>query len=46
MNDHIFGIFDMGLVGAVVVAFGVWQLWSINREIGKDKKPPSDPPGA
>lgn len=46
MNDHIFGIFDMGLVGAVVVAFGVWQLWSINREIGKDKKPPSDPPAS
>ena len=45
MNDHIFGMFDMGLVGVVVVGLAVWQLWSINREIGKDRKPPSDPPG-
>lgn len=44
MNDHVFGMFDMGLVGLVVVAFGAWQLWSINREIAKDKKPPADAP--
>lgn len=44
MNDHVFGLFDMGLVGVAVVGLGVWQLISINREIAKDKKPPADPP--
>lgn len=43
MSDHVFGLFDMGLVGVVVAGFAIWQLVSINREIGKDKRPP-DPP--
>jgi hypothetical protein len=24
--------------GAVALGFGVWQLWSVNREIAKDKE--------
>ena len=46
MNDHIFGMFDMGLVGVVVVGLAAWQLVSINREIAKDRKPPASPEGA
>lgn len=44
MSDHIFGIFDMALVGVVVLGLAIWQLVSINREIGKDRKPPPDAP--
>lgn len=44
MSDHVFGMFDMGLVGAAVLGLAIWQLVSINREIAKDRKPPSEPP--
>jgi hypothetical protein len=40
MSDHVFGFFDMAIVGVVVLGLGIWQLISINREIAKDKKPP------
>ena len=37
-----FSLFDMAIAGVPVLAFCVWQLISINREIAKEKKP--DPP--
>ncbi len=46
MNDRLFGMLDMAIVGVAVLAFGVWQLISINRDIAKDKKRPPDPPEA
>ncbi len=32
--------------GIVALGFGFWQLWSINREIAKDKKLAKKDPGA
>ena len=40
MSGHYFSLFDMAIGGIPVLAFCIWQLISINREIGKDKKPP------
>ena len=45
MGDHIFGIFDMAIAGGAVLAFCVWQMISINREIAKDRKPKDPPEG-
>lgn len=33
-----FGWIEIIFSGAVALGFGFWQLWSINREIAKDKK--------
>ncbi|MES2753606.1 MAG: hypothetical protein V4659_02975 [Pseudomonadota bacterium] len=44
MSDRIFGVLDGALVGVVVIGFAIWQLVSINREIGRDKTPPPDSP--
>ncbi len=40
MHSSYFGLFDMAIAGVPVVAFCIWQLVSINREIARDKKPP------
>lgn len=40
MSGGYFSLFDMAIAGVPVVAFCIWQLISINREIAKDKKPP------
>lgn len=32
-----FGWIEIVFSGAVALGFGFWQLWSINREIAKDK---------
>ena len=43
MGSRYFSLFDMAIAGIPALAFGIWQLVSVNREIRKDKKPP-DPP--
>ncbi|WP_417613471.1 hypothetical protein [Parasphingorhabdus sp.] len=37
-----FGWIEIIFSGAVALAFGFWQLWSINREIAKDKEKAAD----
>jgi hypothetical protein len=32
-----FGWIEIVFSGAVALGFGFWQLWSVNREIAKDK---------
>lgn len=33
-----YGWIEIVFVGVVALGFGFWQLWSINREIAKDKE--------
>jgi hypothetical protein len=43
-----YGFIEVIFVGAVALGLGVWQLWSVNREIARDKekaardKPPQE----
>jgi hypothetical protein len=37
MDSNYMGLLDAAIVGVPAIAFGVWQLISINREIAKDK---------
>jgi hypothetical protein len=32
------GFVEIIFSGAVALSFGFWQLWSVNREIAKDKE--------
>ncbi len=34
---NTFGWVEIIFVGVVALGFGFWQLWSINREIARDK---------
>ena len=43
MGSRYFSLFDMAIAGIPVLAFCIWQLVSVNREIRKDKKPPDSP---
>lgn len=36
MEQH-FGWIEIAFTGTIAIGFGVWQLWSINREIAKDR---------
>lgn len=36
MNN--FGLIELLLSGAVALSFGFYQLWSVNREIARDKE--------
>lgn len=45
MGNRLFGMMDMAIVGVPVLAFCIWQLVSINREIARDRKDKS-PEGA
>jgi len=36
MEQH-FGWIEIAFTGVLAVSFGAWQLWSVNREIAKDK---------
>lgn len=40
MSARYFSLMDMAIAGIPVILFCIWQLVSINREIGRDKKPP------
>jgi hypothetical protein len=33
-----YGWIEIIFVGAAALGFGIWQLWSVNRDIKKDKK--------
>ena len=37
MNPDNYGLVEMVFVLALALGFGGWQLWSVNREIAKDK---------
>ena len=37
MANHLFGMMDMAIVGVPVAIFCIWQLISVNREIGRDR---------
>ncbi len=32
------GFIEIVFSGAIALGFGVWQLWSVNREIARDKE--------
>lgn len=36
MQEH-FGWIEIVLVAVVALGFGLWQLWSVNREIRRDR---------
>ena len=33
-----YGWIEIVVVGAIALAIGFWQLWSVNREIARDKE--------
>ncbi|WBH15567.1 hypothetical protein [Sphingomonas radiodurans] len=37
MNSSYFSMLDMAIAGVPALAFGIWQLVSVNREIARDK---------
>lgn len=37
MIGRVFGMLDMAVVGVPVLAFCLWQLVSVNREIARDR---------
>ena len=43
MGNRYFSLFDMAIAGIPALAFGIWQVVSVSREIRKDKKPPDSP---
>ena len=45
MNSDNLGWIEIMFVGAVALGFGLWQLWSINREIRADSEQKSADPG-
>lgn len=36
MGQH-FGWVEIVFTGVIGLSFGIWQLWSVNREIARDK---------
>jgi len=38
MPEKYYSLIELSFTGAVVLAFIVWQLVSVNREIGRDKR--------
>ena len=46
MDSSWFSMFDMAIAGVPALAFGIWQLVSINREIAKDKAKKDSPKGS
>jgi hypothetical protein len=40
------GWIEIVFSGAVALGFGFWQLWSVNREIAKDKEKAAKKPDA
>ena len=43
MGHQYFSLFDMAIAGIPALAFGIWQVVSVSREIRKDKKPHDSP---
>ena len=46
MDSRYFSLLDMAIVGVPAIAFCIWQLISVNREIAKDKRAADSPEGA
>ena len=44
MHASYFSLFDMAICGIPALAFGTWQIISVNREIARDKKAKSASP--
>ena len=42
MEMRYFSLFDLAIVGVPALAFGIWQLVSVNREIARDKAAKKD----
>ena len=38
IDPRYYGLIEMGFTGAVVLGFAIWQLVSVHREIGRDKR--------
>ncbi len=45
MSGSYFSFFDMAIAGVPVLAFCIWQLISINRELARDKAKADSPEG-
>ncbi len=45
MEQH-FGWIEIVFTGVIGLGFGIWQLWSVNREIAKDKAAKKSSDGA
>jgi hypothetical protein len=41
-----YGLIEIVLTTVIVLAFAIWQLWDVNREIAKDKAKSKDEPPA
>lgn len=37
MPEKYYSLIEMGLTGAIVLGFAIWQIVSVNREIARDK---------
>ena len=46
MDGRWFSLLDLAIAGVPAIAFGVWQLVSVNREIAKDKAKRDSPESA
>lgn len=46
MNGSYFSLMDMAIAGVPALAFGIWQLVSVNREIARDKRKRDSPENA
>ena len=46
MSQWWFGLMDMAIVGVPAIAFGIWQLISVNRAIAEDKRKADSPEGS
>lgn len=39
-----YGWVEFAVFGPIVLGLAVWQLWSVNREIARDKEKSAEPP--
>lgn len=37
MNPDYYGLVELVVSGAIVLGLAFWQLWSVNRELAKDR---------
>ena len=44
MSGHYFSLFDLAIAGIPALVFGIWQIFSVNREIARDKKAKAESP--
>lgn len=46
MDPKYYGVVEMTFTGAIVLGLGVWQLWSVNRELRRDREKAASPGAA